>query len=319
MGNRWIVIFLFMVTIYTGTNALAAPETVGVKVTDVSTSSFSVVWMTDVPANPTVEVFSDSSMTNRLTDFLKATSMPGMSGETAEAARQKGVMKVMVTGLTAGTHYYVRSVTPDPNNTASIGYSPVQEVVTAVNIVPYKVSEDGSLMAFSNDLMAFPVYIIPGNTEDNPGLGDLIILETPNSPYPVTAFIGEGIKTPEGILDMNNLFSTDKTSLIISGGEKAVLKIYRGGTLSTLTHYRWVPQSSSTASVAGAVRGFFADVNLDENIDMEDFNDFKKQYRTVSTDADFNPDFDYISDNNNKIDAKDFSRFAREYGRTGVK
>lgn len=319
MENRWIIVFLFVLTLFVGSNALAAPETVSVKVTDVTTSSFSLVWMTDVPANPTVEVYSDISMTNSLADSIKITSMPGMSGETADTARQKGIMKVMVTGLKPETQYYVRAVTPDPNNQASIGYSPIQEVVTAAGIVPYTTSDDGALKVFSNDLMTFPVYIIPGSTEDKPGLGDLIVLETPNSPYPVTAFIGEGIKTPEGILDMNNLFGADKTSLLIYGGEKAVLKIYRGGALSTLTHYRWVPQSSSSASVAGAEQGFFADVNLDGNIDLDDFNEFKKHYRTVSGDADFNPDFDFIADDREKVDAKDFSRFAREYGRTGVK
>ncbi len=319
MENRLITIFLFVVTLFVGNNAVAAPETVGVKVTDVTTSSFSIAWMTDVPATPTAEVYSDSSMTNRLTDTVKVTPMPGASGETADAARRKGVMKVMVSGLTAGTRYYVRSATPDPNNPANVGYSQVLEVVTASIVVPFKTSDDGSLKAFSNDMMAFPVYIIPGSTEDKPGLGDLIFLDTLDSPYPVTAFAGEGIKTPEGILDMNNLFGTDKTSLLVSGGEKVILRIYRGGTLSTLNHYRWVPQSSSTASVAGAVKGFFADVNLDGNIDLDDFNEFKKQYRTFSTDSDFNPDFDFISDDNNKIDAKDFSKFAREYGRTGVK
>lgn len=319
MKKRWIKILFFLVTLLAEHNAIAAPDTVGVRVTDVTTSSLSVVWMTDVSANPTVEVYSDISMTNRLTDSIKITAMPGMSGEDADAAKQKGVMKVMVTGLKPETQYYVRAVMPDPNNPANTGYSSLQDVVTAAIIVPYTTSDDGTLKVFSNDLMTFPVYIMPGTAEDKPGLGDLIILETPNSPYPVSAFIGEGIKTPEGILDMNNIFGADKTSLLISGGEKAILKIYRGGALSTLTHYRWVPQSSSSASVSGAVKGFFADVNLDGNIDLDDFNEFKKHYRTVSADTDFNPDFDFIADDREKVDAKDFSRFAREFGRTGVK
>lgn len=299
-------------------HALAVPETVGVKITDVTTSSFSVVWMTDVAAEPMVEVYSDSSMTNQITELV-TTPMPASSTTVVEAARNKGIMKIRVSGLSPSTAYYVRTLTGDPENPQSIGYSALYEVITASEVTPYYYSGD-TAQGFSNDLVAFTVYIRPldKDTEPEPGAGDLIILEDEVSPYPISAFAGDGINSPQGILDMNNLFNIDGLSRDVTGGEKIVLRVYRAGTLSTLIHYRRIPQDEGMVYVAEPVRGFFADINLDGNVDDEDFEEIRKQYRALPDDADYNPDFDFVDDEEGKIDVREFSKFTREYGRTDV-
>lgn len=308
---------VFLFAIMAG-NALAVPETVSMRVTDVTTSSFAVVWMTDVAANPNVEVYGDSSMTARLTDTITVSSMPDAPQGVAEASRSRGIMKVRVAGLVPNTKYYVRTVTADPADPSSIGYSGLQEVTTASAVVPYRQASDGSLQGFANDLLSMKVYIRPGDKDAVPGQGDLILLETPAAPYPVSAFVGAGTAAPEGVLDLNNLYGQDLASLDIQGGEKTLLRIYRGNTLSTLLHYRKFPAGVNGIAVSEPVKGFFADINLDGKVDEEDFAEFRKQYRTGPDDAAYNPDYNFVTEPAGKVDAQDFARFAREYGRTGV-
>lgn len=314
---RKLLFAMLMALVWTS-SALAVPETVSLRVTDVTTSSFAVVWMTDVVATPAVEVYSDSAMSNRLTDAITITPMPDLPQVVTSAAGGKGIMKVRVSGLTPNTGYYVRSVTVDPANSASIGYSGVQPVTTGTEVRPYNRGEDGTLQGFANDLVSTKVYIQPSVNDPAPGQGDLILLETLASPYPVTAFIGAGAKAPEGVLDLNNLFGQNLNSLFLQGGEKVLLTIYRGGTLSTLLHYRRLPANSAIVAVAEPVKGFFADINLDGKVDETDFAEFRKQYRTVPDDSVYNPDYKFVDNPTGKIDAQDFARFAREYGRTNV-
>ncbi|HKZ17392.1 MAG TPA: hypothetical protein VJ161_08005 [Geobacteraceae bacterium] len=312
------VTFALLLCLAWAGSALAVPETLSVRVTDVTTSSFAVVWMTDVAATPGVEVYGDSSMINRLSDTLAITPMPDAPQEVLVASRNKGILKVRVTGLTPSTNYYVRTITVDPADPTNIGYSGLQEVTTASTVVPYRQAEDGTLQGVANDLIPLRVYIRPNDNDSVPGLGDLLLLETPASPYPVTAFVGVGAIAPEGIIDLNNFFGTDMTSLNILGGEKAVLNIYRGGTLSTLFHYRKFPVSSGIVAVGEPVMGFFADINVDGKVDDQDFAEFRKQYRTGPDDAVYNPDYNFVEDSAGRIDAQDFTRFAGEYGNASV-
>lgn len=312
------LIFATLAALAFAQSAFAVPETVSVRVTDVTTSSFAVVWMTDVAATPAVEVYSDQGMQNRLTDTVICTAMPDASQEVAAAARGKGVMKLRVAGLVPGTSYYVRTVTVDPASSGSIGYSGLQQVTTATAVLPYRQEADGTLLGSANDLAAFKVYVRPHDPAAVPGLGELILLETDGARNPVSAFVGAGVSAPEGVLDLNNLFGTEMTTLFLQNQERALLSVYRGGTLSTLVHYRTLPGASNAVSVVEPAQGFFADLNLDGTIDDQDFQALRKQYRTAADDAAYNPDFDFVDGVAGVVDIHDFARFAREYGRAGV-
>ena len=295
-------------------DALAVPETAGVRITDVTTSSFSVVWMTDVAAEPMVEVYSDSAMTEEITDRVVITPMPAVP-EVAEAAKSKGIMKVRVSGLRSSTKYYVRTVTRDPASPESVAYSALYEVVTASEVRPYHYI-NGAAQVFSNDLVSFRVYLRPSDTDY--GIGDLIILESTGSLYPVSAFVGDGIDTPEGLLDLNNLFDDNGLSLDLGGGERLIITVYRGRALSNLMHYRKMPQDEGMIYVVEPLNGFFADINLDGRVDDQDFEEFRRHYRSMPDDLDYNPDFNFVEDPEDKVDAREFSRFSIEYGRTDV-
>ncbi len=297
--------------------AFAVPETAAIRLADVTTSSFSVVWMTDIPADPSVEVYADGSMQQRITEGIQITPMPAGSSKIAQSARERGIMKVRVSGVQPATTYFVRTVTKDSQNPDNVSYSPAQQVTTASSVVLYR-DENNSPRAFANDLAAFPVYIRPSDASPEPGLGDLILVEQQATAYPVTAFVGDGVASPEGVLDLNNLFGTDGTNINISGNEIMTVRIYRAGNLSTLTHYRKAPQNTGTISGVGLLKGFFADINLDANIDDGDFLLFKAQYRSTRDDTTYNPDYDFVEDPDGKVDVREFSAFSKEYGRTDV-
>lgn len=316
---------LFLALLISVSSAWAVPETVSVRVADVTTSSFAVVWMTSPGVQPQIELYGDAALNDKLSDGLMFTPLPDMSTATAEAARQKGIMQVRVSGLQAGTTYHVRTVSVDPGNPDSIGYSAPYEVQTATEVKPFRRAADNTLDETANDLLTFNVYIRPGDVSERPGLGDLLLLETPGGNYPLSAFVGTGTVEPEGVVDLNNLFGVDGVSLAIAGGEAAQLRVYRGDTLSTLLHYRRFPTMSGTTTTTVSERGFYADVNLDGRVDAEDFAAFRDQYRQDADDAGFNPDFNFIAvetggevRNTDKIDAQDFARFATQYGRTDV-
>ncbi len=295
----------------------AIPETTAVRITDVTTSSFSVVWMTDVAADPSVEVYADSSMQQRVTDGVTITPMPAGSSRAAQAAQTKGIMKVRVSGVLPATTYHVRTITKDTANPDSINYSVLQDVTTAAAVALYHTA-GGAAQGLANDLVAFPLYVRPMEQTAEPRLGDLIIFEETGASYPISAFAGEGALSPEGILDMNNLFGGDGSSLAIAGGETISLRIYRAGNLSTLTHYRRTPLNSAMVSVVGLIKGFFADINLDGKVDDQDFAVFKTQYRTMPNDGTYNPDFNFVDDPDGKVDVREFGKFSKEYGRTNV-
>jgi len=299
-------------------SARAVPDTVSVRVADVTTSSFSLVWMTDVQTEPEVEVYTDAAMASRLSEGLSITAMPDATPDISAAARAKGIMKIRVSGLGPAKTYYVRSVTRDPANSDSVGYSPLLEVKTASAVIPYATDPDGSLKGYVNDLSTARVYIRPSDQQGQPGLGDLVMLETPVSAYPLSAFVGAGSNMPEGVIDLNNLFGSNSASVWAKGGEKAQIRFYRGISLSTLLHYRRLASATGYLSAAEPAKGFFADVNLDGKVDDSDFEEFRKQYRTSPNDSAYNPDFKFVPTESGRVDAQDFTRFAREYGRADV-
>ncbi|MBI5885117.1 MAG: hypothetical protein HZB85_00835 [Deltaproteobacteria bacterium] len=298
-------------------DAYAVPEVSAVRLTDVTTSSFSVIWMTDVEATPSVDVYTDAAMTNRITDNVRITPMPGADHETVSAAKKKGVMKVMVSGLKPSASYFARAVTADPANASNVGYSAVYEVITASAVIPYKYA-NGSLTGFFNDIVSFRIYLQPQDADIKPGLGDIVVFESPASRYPISAFARSGSNAPEGIIDLNNIFGNDGLSAEAIGGEKAVLRAYRGTLLSTLLHYRKVAVKDTALKASEPVTGFFADINLDGSVNDDDFILFKGQYRTMPADGSYNPDYNFVDDAGGKVDAREFSRFANEYGRTGI-
>jgi hypothetical protein len=300
---------------------LAVPETVSLRVTDVTPRSLNLVWMSNQPIEPAVEVFADAGMTEELTSLLKIESNPDLSASVAEAANAKRIYSVRVSGLQADTEYFVRSLSRDVNDLLSVGYSALQTATTASRVKPFTGGTDESLFAFNNDLLTFGVYIRPVDQgEAFAGLGDLLLLEIDSAAYPVTAFAGAGIPTGEAVIDLNNLFDLNRISLPLAEEAVVKLRVYRGDTLSTLYHVRKLPISTTAMAIVEAERGWnLADLNLDGQIDQADFLLFKEQYLQTADAHAYNPDFNFAEEVDSaaeQIDLRDFGWFAGQFGKS---
>lgn len=315
---------LLIALLFWAGQALAVPETVSLRVTDVTPRSFCLVWMSNLAAEPGLEVYADAGMADELTDSLKVEVLPDLTATITDAARSKHIYRVRVSGLQAGLEYHARSLTHDAADAASIGYSALQAVTTATQVIPYRSETDGRLNGLSNDLLSFKVYVRPAqNGEIFAGAGDLLLLETAQASYPISAFAGQGIANGEGILDLNNLFDLGGLSFDSLGNDLVSLRVYRGDTLSVLYHLRKLPLDSGRLAVAEPLRGFnHADLNLDGKVDTADFSAFKEQYRLAANDAAFNPDFNFVAltadevMTSDTIDLRDFAWFAGQHGKS---
>jgi hypothetical protein len=319
---RYLMLLIFLLV--GALTAWAVPETVSLRVTDVTPRSFCLVWMSNQPVESAVEVFADAGMTEELTSELKIEISPDLPTTVAEAAGAKSIYQVRVSGLQAGTDYFVRSLSKDVNNNLSVGYSALQAVTTSSQVAPYTIEADGDLGVVNNDLLAFKVYVRPVEQEEAfAGVGDLLILETSPAAYPVTAFAGEGVPAGEAVIDLNNLFDLSRISLSLTEGAVINLRVYRGDTLSTLYHVRKLPTASGVMAVVEADRGWnLADADLDGIVGASDFQRFKGQYRQAANDSIYNPDFNFVQAGTNEgadevIDLRDFSWFAGQYGKQG--
>ena len=183
--------------------------------------------------------------------------------------------------------------------------------------VPYR-NEGTDVVGFSNDMTGFAVYVRPDGADPLDGLGDLMILDVEGAQYPLTAFVGEGLSAPVAVVDLNNLYGSDGRSLDVLGNERVEIAVYRSGLLTTLTHYRRTASDGELVEVTEPVAGFFADINIDGNVDDTDFSLFRQQYLSLPEDETYNPDYDFVTDETGVVDVREFSRFSREYGRTGV-
>ena len=301
---------------------LAVPETVSLRVTDVTPRSFCLVWMSNQEVAPAVEVFADAGMTEDLTSDLKVEVMPDLSAQVREATDAKFIYRVRISGLQADTGYFVRSLGQDVNDVTSVGYSALESVQTANRVTSYRTDDEGNLATMNADLLAFPVYVRPQDKEDAfAGIGDLLLLETSQAVYPVTAIAGEGIPAGEAVIDLNNLFGLTRASLDLQEETLVTLRVYRGNTLSTLYHLRKLPVATGEMKVAAAATGWNrADLNYDGIVDASDFALFKEQYRLTANNSAYNPDSDFVFVGTNDgadevIDIRDFGWFAGQFGK----
>jgi len=304
--------------------ALAVPEIASLRVADVTPTSLALVWMTNVPADPDVEIYADVSMAEPLNDQFRVEPYDSVPVEVAQEARSRGIFLVRVLGLRPDTSYFLRAVTRESGIEGSIAFSELLEIRTAAAVLPYRQAAGGELVPAANDLLGFKVYVRPvDRSMDLPATGDLILLESEAGNSPISAFVGTGSVSPEGVLDLNNLYGLDRQSFLTTGAERLTLRVYRGNTLSVLTHLRRLPVPEGRLQVVSVQRGFNrADLNLDGQVDYQDFILFKAQFGRRVDDGDYNPDFDFVLlaagtvSADDSVDVKDFAWFAGQYGKT---
>ena len=308
MRERMIAIFGWLFSIILAIPVISSagvPVITEVNVTDVTPVSFSVVWLVSESSNVTLQVYNATD-----TDCINLTS--GITVNVISNA-DTGINKATATGLTASTAYcYQVAATSQstPDDTTVYPINPA--VVVTESEVSRAYSSNGTLLPFANDIIYYPSYQPDLVT---PADGALLSFSVPGGSSPVSAFIGDGIASPLGLADMNNLFSNaDHRTTNLSGGEVLTVKEIRGNSGGTLYHYRFVPQDGNLAEVKPPAACYFADNDCTNRVDIFDAQRCFNQFGKLAGDWEYNDDVDVEDDN--RVDIFDCQRILNRFGQT---
>lgn len=260
---RWFSLFFLLVLPVAAYGGV--PEVSHVMVTDVTTTSFSVIWAASEPSTADLEVYEEEAGTEAA-DYAVITPHPIESGDEdirmaiKTAAEDNGVMKVRVTDLEPDTTYYFTTITisTSPDNTTTYYPDAAMAVTTESETVrTYESGED--ILPFSNDLIIEACYLDDGVTFAE---GTLLVATVEGANHPITAFVGDGVDPPYALIDLNNVFSHNTyENLDLSQGLNLTLLNFRGllGN-SIVTHS--VPEDQSLSEVKPAEFGLMAGWNF---------------------------------------------------------
>jgi hypothetical protein len=259
---RLLKLFLLLsIFVCSSTIVLAGiPEVSNVIVTDVTTSSFSVIWTASEASTANLEVYEDDLGTVPIFDGV-ITPHPIESGDLTikTLAEDNGVMKVRVTGLLPETSYYFKTITTSKSTSETTrlpDLDPPLAVTTETLTVRTLGGVDGNV-PFSNDLIVQECYLDDGVTPAN---GTLLVATFSDGHYPLSSFVGDGATSPYAVIDLNNAFdsSTLETSQLSSGVGISFFNFRGINGVSQVNNF--IPPNSSATEIklpdAGMVSGW---------------------------------------------------------------
>jgi hypothetical protein len=317
--NQGILFFLIAI-VFAGLVLQAeagVPQVSEVMVTDITTRSFSLVWKSSEAATASLKVY-DGSACNVETAGAVITPHPTNSGDAAikTAAETSGVMKVMVAGLSSDTEYCYQTVTTS-KSTSDVTTAPSvpAKVVTEFQTVRTYIEEGtNAIKPFSNDLIIFPVYQPDQITFSE---GSLLIVEGPGGSR-VSSFVGDGVSSPNALIDLNNLFTSTGTNMDIAGGEIVIIREFRGNNgkteSATLVRFREAPEDMELSMIKSPVPCFFADNDCNGRVEIIDVQRGFNLWGKLIGDNAYNTDLDIIADGT--INIKDIQSIFNRFGQT---
>nr|WP_319396085.1 hypothetical protein [uncultured Desulfobacter sp.] len=255
-----------------------------IMVTDVTPSSFSVIWCASEPSTADLNIYIDE---NALFPAINAVTFPhplgNKSASIQNAAEDNGVMKVMVTGLLPDTTYYFQTVTVSKTSGDIAHFpetTPLSSATTETKVVRSKVVA-AEETTFSNDMILYDCYL-PDNT--TPADGTLLVVSVEGGHHAITRFVGDDVPAPYGYVDLNNLFDhITHENLPLNGGEILSLTQYMG-IWGSVTEYFQVPENINLPELVfpDTLTTLLGDYNRDEDVDGEDLFKFAVQYNKKS-------------------------------------
>ena len=223
-------------------------------ITDVSDRAFSLFLTSDQIGRPSLDVFTDANGVNlvpglNVSSYNIHTGSPALTNidrlqskeSIAQALKEKGIVKFQVAGLSPDTNYYLRvSLQSDVLlETTSCPDDGVPFCLDIQNLIPIKTAkkssrEDITSELFMNDALLYLSPLIDAQMN----LGEVLIISSENSQYPVSAIIGDGVTAPYALVDLNNIYgdTTGKSLKLIGAnpqvlgntGEAIIVKNYKG-------------------------------------------------------------------------------------------
>lgn len=247
---RWLSLFFLLVLPVVAYGGM--PEVSHVMVTDVTTTSFSVIWAASEASTADLEVYEDENGAVPIADAVIEPHPIECGNEQIRImAEDQGVMKVRATGFAANSTYYFRTVTTS-KSTGDITYHPDGAPlmsVTTQSLTVRTFTEGDNIVPFSNDNIIEECYLDDGITHAE---GTLLLATVAGGSHPITAFVGDGAELPNALIDLNNVFGRGTfENLDLSQGLNLTLLNFRGlAGNSIVTHV--VPVDESLSEVKPA-------------------------------------------------------------------
>ena len=225
-----------------------------VNITDVTPRSFRVLWLSNEPSVPNVNLFLGPSCATPVSGAV-IIRFPSYGGNAsiADAAKQRGLMLVEVAGLSPGSEYCVQiettSIATGDVTTGPLGGITVLTEARSVRSKP--LGNPPEPMAFANDIARAQV---PVSSPPESLLGSIAVLLVANASSPLTTFVGDGFADPEtpfALFDLNNLYdSITHESMDLKGDQsEGASVVFLGLAAGAAAQSRIVPAESGLSEV----------------------------------------------------------------------
>ncbi len=246
MRSVTYLLFSLLFLLFSVCQVQASPVVVSnTTVTDVTPSSFSVLWNGDQAAIPDLRVFTDVDGTQEISNQLNITAYPlkGSHISIIESSRDNGVLLIQAAGLSPATTYYYQTVTIvalTGEITLTPATLPLPSVTTQDNSVRTNIPDTTEYL-FANDTILINT---PQENGNDAAEGTVVSVLITGSNYPVTGMVGDGVTVPYAAMDTANVFdAVSHLNMPLSGGEQVTVTRYLGvnGT-ETFTSYLLPPR-----------------------------------------------------------------------------
>ena len=198
-------------------------------ISDVTPTSFNVIWvLSEASREAIVKVYTEPTMDSvEITDTLTIENLVDISASTLEQqALANGVMRVRVSGLHADTAYFIQAI-------ASPAEPGADDLTPSINpLIPVHTQKISKTV--SNDTFMISVL----NTVDNgstPADGSMLLMSLQDSPYPVSAMVGEVASSGQALINASNFYNANGNNrqliegelltVVALGGEKGRAKL----------------------------------------------------------------------------------------------
>ena len=225
------LLFLVFFLLFSICQVQAAPVTVSdTTVTDVTPSSFSVLWNGDQAAIPDLRIFADANGSQELTGQITVTAYPlkGTHTSTQEGARDNGVLIIRAANLSPATSYYYQTTTISAATgeiTLTPAAAPFPSVTTQDNSVRTDIP-DATEYLFTNDTILINTPLEDGS---DPAEGTVVTVLLTGSNYPVSGIVGDGVSLPFAAMDGANIYDASQhINMPLHGGEEVTVTRFLG-------------------------------------------------------------------------------------------
>lgn len=229
------------------------PVVSNLTVSDVTTRSFTVSWLSSEPATGELYLFQGDCVTPIASPFLESSS-----------SDRTGYIRVTVADLSAATSYCVQIATKS-KSTAEVAVSPGAPLpVTTEKLVKRTAPGVGKTIPVGNDLLKVPAPYLMSTADSQDGVLVMMNLADVAGSKPLSVLLTAD--DTRNYFNMNNLFDAAGESLNLVGGERVRITERHGAVgCGSLERFRKVPADSEITRA----RDFTACVRV-QDVDCSD-------------------------------------------------